>query len=107
MNDFERQLGNQPWREVPPAWREEILRQAPRAKDPASIWKELLWPSPAIWGAMAAVWLVFVTVDPMVSGGRATRGDGQMMKTSSEASNQIQPTFHLTSTDNPLIASLR
>jgi hypothetical protein len=61
MNDFERLLRSQPFREVPPEWRREIVH---RAREPdgtrAAGWREWLWPSPLAWGAMAAVWLVFL-----------------------------------------------
>jgi len=69
---FEKRLQRQPLREVPPAWREEILSAALEAESsrrpsPARIaapkqskggWRELFWPHPTAWGALAAIWLV-------------------------------------------------
>jgi hypothetical protein len=61
MNDFERLLKSQPFREVPPEWRREIVHQARETEEAGAIgWREWLWPSPLAWGAMAAVWLVFL-----------------------------------------------
>ena len=66
-DDFEKQLQEQPMRQVPGRWRGEILRAArqverrqPRAEGQTErSWiYQLLWPCPQAWGALAAVWVV-------------------------------------------------
>ncbi len=75
---FEQRLRRQPLRQVPPAWREEILAQAqpaagvnrscaPASELPfaAALWlrlRELLWPCPQAWAGLAAVWAVMLAV---------------------------------------------
>ena len=72
MNDFERKLKAQSFRQPPQEWRDEILDVCDQAEGrrnaqaslveadsaPAWSWREWLWPSPAAWGALAAVWVV-------------------------------------------------
>jgi hypothetical protein len=67
MNEFEKQLANQPLKSVPTEWRAQILKKARaqatgdvRATEsrPLSWLRELLWPCPQAWGALAAVWIV-------------------------------------------------
>jgi hypothetical protein len=77
-DDFEKHLQRQPLRRVPGEWREEVLsaaRQAARV-EPAhhfsphglrtmlstlgSQLSSLLWPHPAAWAALAAVWVVIL-----------------------------------------------
>jgi hypothetical protein len=77
-NDFEERLQRQPLRQIPGAWREEILsaaRQASLAEHaprtthhsrPSLLstisyqLSTLLWPHPAAWAGLAAVWLVIL-----------------------------------------------
>ena len=61
MNDFERKLRSQPFREPPAAWRREILACCESAAPKAS-WREWLWPSPYAWAALAAVWVALGAV---------------------------------------------
>ncbi|HEU0040516.1 MAG TPA: hypothetical protein VFR76_14720 [Verrucomicrobiae bacterium] len=77
-DQFEKRLQRQPLREIPSAWREEILSAAERAaasrhSSPATrhSWlstlnsqlSTLLWPCPQAWAGLAAVWLVILGVD--------------------------------------------
>ena len=66
---FEQRLQRQPLRKVPPAWREEILDAANAASGsrpstldprPGPWWRELFWPNPTAWAALAAVWFLIV-----------------------------------------------
>ena len=78
-DDFEKRLQRQPLRQVPAEWREEILsaarqaslpQHAPRTTHhlpPPSLLSTLnyqlstlLWPHPAAWAGLAAVWLVIL-----------------------------------------------
>jgi hypothetical protein len=75
---FEQRLQRRPLREVPSAWREEILNAARTSAASrhsslvtchSSWWRELFWPHPTAWAALAGVWLVilgaqFVTREP-------------------------------------------
>jgi hypothetical protein len=69
MNEFEQKLSRQPLKKIPGEWRAEILRAAESAirpqkrhrggSNPNPIWwlRELFWPNPKAWGALAAVWI--------------------------------------------------
>ena len=75
---FEQRLQRQPLREAPSAWREEILVAASAAAGsrpstldarPVFWWRELFWPCPQAWAALASVWLLvlglnFVSREP-------------------------------------------
>jgi hypothetical protein len=74
MEQFERRLGRQPLREVPAEWREEILAAAashhPLPVERRSFLSTLnsqlstiLWPHPAAWASLAAVWIFIFAVD--------------------------------------------
>lgn len=63
---FERRLQNQPLKPVPPAWRDEIMAaaqvattsgHAARITHHVPWWRELFWPHPTAWAALAGVWL--------------------------------------------------
>ena len=89
MNEFEKQLAGQRLKPIPPEWRAQILSEA-RAQDtrdvpaseaqPVSWLRELFWPRPQAWGALAAVWIViaafrFATPGPApASGGAVAKG---------------------------------
>lgn len=71
--DFEQTLREQAWREIPPGWRQEMLRKARQAAAPRravapenSLWTVLLgwlWPSPRAWAGLAAVWMMIALVN--------------------------------------------
>jgi len=63
MNDFERKLSQQPFRQPPPEWREAILHVPENVIVPdRRAWRDWLWPSPKAWAALAAVWVIFVAL---------------------------------------------
>jgi len=79
LEQFEQRLSRQPLRQVPPAWRGEILaatqsasRPAPRA--PRPFWLEtfnlqpetllsFFWPHPKAWAGLAAVWIFIIALN--------------------------------------------
>jgi hypothetical protein len=64
MDEFEQFLKKQPLREVPPAWRTEILPTAVQSDAVQSTWwREWLWPSPAAWAGLACVWIVILALN--------------------------------------------
>ncbi len=83
LDEFEKHLQSQPLRQVPAEWRQEILsvaQEAARAlgaphtphytQAPPSLLSTLnhrlstfLWPHPAAWAGLAAVWLVILGLD--------------------------------------------
>lgn len=62
FDEFENKLRAQPRREIPREWRREILEPLRRRTDaPVPWWRQLLWPHPAAWASLAAVWVaIFV-----------------------------------------------
>ncbi len=69
LDEFEKQLRQQPLRQIPEEWREEILDAARRIQDPqpstsnarpTSWWRELLWPCPQAWAGLAAAWIAIL-----------------------------------------------
>jgi hypothetical protein len=74
MNDdpFEQRLQRQPLRQIPPAWREDILSAVARAASPqpstvdsrpAPWWRGRLWPHPVAWGGVGAAWLLIFALN--------------------------------------------
>jgi len=66
-DDFEKQLQEQPMRQVPGHWRGQILQAAKAVEKRESMTEgqterswiyQLLWPCPQAWGALAAIWVV-------------------------------------------------
>lgn len=86
-DDLERRLERQPLRQVPPGWREEILRRAGRRpaalsdKASPSSWvdrlrdrlRDWLWPHPVAWGGLAASWAVILALNAASDGAAFTR----------------------------------
>lgn len=77
-DDFEQRVSHQPLRQIPPAWRAEILaaardEQAACHPPPATRhnWLEtfnqrlatILWPHPKAWAGLAAVWIFILAVN--------------------------------------------
>jgi hypothetical protein len=77
-DDFEQKLGRQPLRQVPAEWREEILSAASKVgtahravrffgragRTSLPDWLErILWPSPAAWAGLVAVWILIFAVN--------------------------------------------
>lgn len=65
-DDFETSFRKPPFRSIPPEWRGEILQAAQTAAEvptpePRQVWwRELLWPCPKAWAAVAAAWVVIL-----------------------------------------------
>ena len=72
MNDFEHKLRDTPLRRPPAAWRGEILAAIPANRSAVANWREWLWPPPIAWAALAAVWLILLTIE-LASGGMPAR----------------------------------
>ena len=75
-DDFEQQLQRQPLRPAPASWRKEILGAA-AAASPSHLaphtshlpWlRQLLWPCPEAWAAVAAVWVAIFALNMASSG---------------------------------------
>jgi hypothetical protein len=74
-DDFESRLQRQPLRQIPQAWRVEILVAADvrkvraftsAATSAATIQarlREIFWPAPAAWAGLAAVWIFILAVN--------------------------------------------
>jgi hypothetical protein len=67
MNEFEQKISCQPLKKIPGEWRAGILMAAQSAISPQKrnrdrlntiLWvRELFWPNPKAWAALAAVWI--------------------------------------------------
>jgi hypothetical protein len=86
MNEFEKQLASRPPKSVPAEWRAQILKEARAASGapvpsafPLSWLRELLWPNPQAWGALAAIWIVMAAFQFMTPG-TAPAGGGAVAK---------------------------
>jgi hypothetical protein len=77
-DDFESRLQRQPLRQMPPAWRAEILAAAREAQAPVHAsrithrsWlstfnhqlSTLFWPHPKAWAGLAAVWIAIIALN--------------------------------------------
>jgi hypothetical protein len=68
MDEFEKKLQRQEFREVPGDWRAAILRAAnaarpaPSAPRAPGFLSALFWPSPKAWAGLAAVWVVILGI---------------------------------------------
>ena len=80
-DDFEKRLQCQPLQTPPAAWREEILTAAranlrkPESVEEAGLltgWRALLARIPVAWGAVAALWLVIIGANSLMSGPAST-----------------------------------
>ena len=71
---FEALLHQQPWRTVPPDWRDEILHRArahqriPSSKaissDNKCSWlRQWLWPHPGVWATLGCCWVIIFTLE--------------------------------------------
>lgn len=73
---FEKRLSSQPLKGIPADWRAEILTAARKQQVQAvrhsafgiPHWlSNILWPHPAAWGGLAAVWLVIFALNFVMS----------------------------------------
>lgn len=110
MDNFEKRLQRQPLRQPPAAWREEILASA-RANIPTSGhactselltgWRALLARIPAAWGAVAALWLVILGVNSLLSGPAITK----IASTPGPASHEPMTVWNLQRAEYSLLAN--
>jgi hypothetical protein len=78
MKNFEQRLSRQPLRQIPPAWRAEILvaaRDVQASRHPSPVTRHnwlatfsqqlstLFWPHPKAWAGLAAVWILVFAVN--------------------------------------------
>ncbi len=102
-DDFEKRLERQPMRQVPSEWRQDILSAARKASAPhhaprtphqsallvlRSQLAALLWPHPAAWAGLAAVWVIILGLN-LTSHDAASR----VAKRSSPPSPQVFMAF--------------
>jgi hypothetical protein len=57
FDEFEEKLRRQPRREIPAHWREDILRPLRATTAAHPWWRQWLWPHPAAWASLAAMWV--------------------------------------------------
>src|SRR5688500_18031161 len=57
FDEFEEKLHRQAPREIPRAWRAEIIAATRARTQGVSWWRQLLWPHPAAWAGLAAMWI--------------------------------------------------
>jgi hypothetical protein len=80
MEPFEQHLRRRQPREIPPAWRNQILSTAEAASvsedvpisktSGESLWRKLrawLWPHPIAWAALGACWMIILGVNLSLS----------------------------------------
>lgn len=110
MNEFERLLKSQPLRELPPEWRRDMLPSSVATEETRTVssWRDWFWPSPLAWGAMAAVWLIFLGGELSLLRGGDGADPGAVSNTlnSNEESNTPRA-FVLTGEQELLLANLR
>jgi hypothetical protein len=64
FDEFENKLRAQPRREIPAEWRREILAPLGRRMEaPVAWWRQLLWPHPAAWAGLAALWVAIFALN--------------------------------------------
>jgi len=92
MNKFEKQLAGRPLKSVPAEWRAQVLTEArararaagdvPASGSQAWSWlRELFWPNPQAWGALAALWIVIAAFQ-FITPGTAPLAGGEVAKSS-------------------------
>jgi len=78
-DEFENMLRNQPLRQIPAGWRNEILasgrrpESAPEAPNPG--WRVFLNRFPLAWGALAALWALLLGIHILLAGPQARKAE--------------------------------
>src|SRR5688572_21520129 len=65
FDKFEQKLRRQAPREIPRAWRAQIIAAAGARTEGVSWWRQLLWPHPAAWAGLAAMWIAALALQAM------------------------------------------
>jgi hypothetical protein len=66
FDELETRLGNVPRAPIPAGWRKELLSVGESHNSSlqrSPWWKQWLWPHPAAWAGLAAVWVVILAVE--------------------------------------------
>jgi hypothetical protein len=88
MNEFEKQLASQRFKQVPAEWRGTILKAANARSNPSGAFssfntaqwlRELFWPHPQAWAALAAVWIVIAGFHFVTPGNAPTVSSNAMI----------------------------
>jgi len=60
FDEFEQKLRSQSRHRIPAKWRQEILGFSGSTEPTVSLpwWRQWLWPHPAAWTALAALWVI-------------------------------------------------
>lgn len=114
-DQFEQSLRHQPLRQLPSAWREEILGSAvvnrrspamqPISEDQAALfagWRLVFARLPRAWAALAALWVALIGVNLMMPGPVITG----IARSSSPAPTDAMTVWSLRRPDSKLLASL-
>ncbi|EDY21984.1 hypothetical protein CfE428DRAFT_0109 [Chthoniobacter flavus Ellin428] len=115
MNEFERKLSQQIFRPPPADLRATLFGASPLAAASAPpalwTWRDWFWPSPQAWGALAALWVVFVVQQwdhrpPRSPEGAALRGLSAVVQWSNSelTSPESTPSAELRAEDTTLLA---
>jgi len=79
--EFESELREQRFRDVPSGWKTEILQAASACRQAAATpeagrWREWLWPNPLAWSGLAAAWILIALLHLASTNHEASRAEG-------------------------------
>ena len=97
FDEFEEKLRCQPRREIPPEWRKQIL--GPLREVTVPWWRQWLWPHPAAWAALAALWIAIFALqvasapEPRTTSAALSLPGPQMMQALAERTRLMAELF--------------